>query len=83
VWHELAYHLKEKRLVMCRELLKLLQMEENFRFARLVTEDEAWLYLNSSHTHMWSVSDDELPVCARLQALDCRMFGYLKEITGH
>jgi hypothetical protein len=37
---ELTFHLKEKRVVMCHELLKLLQMEETFGFARVVTGDE-------------------------------------------
>jgi hypothetical protein len=37
-------------------------MEEAFGFARVVAEDESWFYLNYSHTHMWSVSDDKRPV---------------------
>jgi hypothetical protein len=45
--------------VKCRELLERLQMEQTFGFAQLLTGDESWLYLNYSHTHMWSVSDDE------------------------
>jgi hypothetical protein len=57
--HELTYSLKEKRVIMCRQLLKLLQMEETFGLARVLTGDESWLYLNYSHTDMWSVSDDE------------------------
>jgi hypothetical protein len=56
---ELACHLKEKRVVMCRDLLERLQMEDTFRFARVVIGDESWLYLNCSQTHMWSVPDDE------------------------
>jgi hypothetical protein len=48
--------------MMCRELLELLQMEETVRFTRLVAGDESWLYLNHSHTHMSSVSNDERPV---------------------
>jgi hypothetical protein len=36
----------------------------NFGFARVVTGDESWSYLKHSHTHIWSVSDDECPVCA-------------------
>jgi hypothetical protein len=34
----------------------------NFGFARVVTGDEAWLYLNYFHTHLWLVSHDGLPV---------------------
>jgi hypothetical protein len=60
--HELISHLKEKRVVMCGELLERLQMEEIFGFARVVTGDESWLYLNGSHTHIWLVSDRERPV---------------------
>jgi hypothetical protein len=44
---------------MCSEFLELVQMEETFGFARVVTGDESWLYLNHSHTHMWSMADDE------------------------
>jgi len=47
---------------MCRELLERLQMEETFGFARVVSGNESWLVLNSSHRHMWFVSDDERPV---------------------
>jgi hypothetical protein len=47
---------------MCRELLELLQMEETFGFVRAVTGDESWLYLNYSHTHMWSVPCDQRSV---------------------
>jgi hypothetical protein len=35
--HELTSHLKEKRVVICRELLELLQIEETFGFARAIT----------------------------------------------
>jgi hypothetical protein len=47
---------------MCHDLLELLEMEETFGFARVVTGDESWLYLNCSHTHMSSMSDDNRPV---------------------
>jgi hypothetical protein len=47
---------------MCHELLQRLQIEETFGFAQIVTGDELWLYLNYSHNHMWSVSDDKCPV---------------------
>jgi hypothetical protein len=60
--HELASHLKEKRVVMCRELLELLEMEETVGVARRVSRDGSWLYLNYSHSHLWSESDDEPPV---------------------
>jgi len=36
--------------------------ERNFRFARVVTRDESWLYVNYIHTHIRSVSKDERPV---------------------
>jgi hypothetical protein len=49
---ELTYHLKEKRAVMYRESLELLNMEETFGFARVVTGDESWLHLKFSHTHI-------------------------------
>jgi hypothetical protein len=60
--YPLTSHLKEKRAVMCCELLESLQMEETFGFTRVGTGDESWLYLNDSHIHIWSVSDDERPV---------------------
>jgi hypothetical protein len=63
VSHELTCHLKEKRVVICRELLELPQMEETFGFARIATGDESWSYLNYSHTHIWSLSDDEPTLC--------------------
>jgi hypothetical protein len=39
--HELASYLKEKRVVICGELLERLQMEETFGFARVVIGDES------------------------------------------
>jgi hypothetical protein len=32
---------------------------KTFGFTRVGTGNESWLHLNDSHTHMWSVSDDE------------------------
>jgi hypothetical protein len=57
--HEMICHLKEKRVVMLGELLELLQIEETFGFARVVTRNDSWLYLNYSHPRLWLVSDDE------------------------
>jgi hypothetical protein len=64
VLHELTHLVKEKRVVMCRELPELRQVEETFGFSLAVTGDELWLHLNCSHTHVWSVPDDERPVRA-------------------
>jgi hypothetical protein len=41
VSHEVRFHLKEKRVVMCCELLELLQTEETMSFAHVVSGDEA------------------------------------------
>jgi hypothetical protein len=60
--HELKRPLKEKRVVISRELLELLKMEETFRFTPAVTGDELSLYLTYLQTQIVSVSDDERPV---------------------
>jgi hypothetical protein len=48
--------------MMCRELLKLLQIKEKFDFVRVVTEDESWLDFNYSHPKIWSSFGDEFSV---------------------
>jgi hypothetical protein len=54
--------LQSEKIMMCRELLKTLQIEETFGVTRLEIGDDSWLYLNYSHAHMWSVADDKRPV---------------------
>jgi hypothetical protein len=68
---------------MRRELLERLKIEETFGFAQVVTGDESWLYLNYSHAHMWSVSEDERPVrFDEMIASEKHMFTRLWSING-
>jgi hypothetical protein len=60
--HELKRDLKEKIVMICRELLDLLQMEKTFGLTPVATVNESWSYLNCSYTHPWSPPDDGRPV---------------------
>jgi hypothetical protein len=56
-WTDMSLERKNSRDVPW--FLELLQMEETFGFAPVVTEDKSWLYRNYSHTYLWLMSDDE------------------------
>jgi hypothetical protein len=58
-------------------------MEETFGLTPVVTVDESWSYLDCSHTHPWSASNDDRPVGVDNPiASEKRMFTVLSSIKG-
>jgi len=58
--HKLTDELKQKRVVMALDLLKQLEFEQKFDFARVITGDESWFYLDYTPRNRWTCSGDEV-----------------------
>jgi hypothetical protein len=71
--HELTDDLREKRVVIRRQLLEVLEEAQSTDFRGLVTGDESWFYLSYASRVAWTMSRDELPTKEK-QAISTKKF---------
>jgi hypothetical protein len=70
---------KRSRVELSRELIQILEQDQQYEFEHILTRDESWFFFEYFHHSYWAATPDDMPEILKqkfnLKSASFRLFG--------